>query len=91
MACNQASICTSSGYPQPLPLNFSPYITFLPYVSLYFFIYRNGFPLFFHLSQQFPLNIPLYPTTTIKYHFLYQLLFFYLLTITRGPTAQCLG
>jgi hypothetical protein len=45
------------------------------------------FPLFFHLPQRFPLNTPLYPTTTIKYHFLYQLSIFYLLTITRGPTA----
>jgi hypothetical protein len=48
-------------------------------------------PLFFHLPQRFPLNTPLYPTTIIKYHFLYQLSIFYLLTITRGPTAQCLG
>jgi hypothetical protein len=36
-------------------------------------------------------SLPLYPTTTIKYHFLYQLSIFYLLTITRGPTTQCLG
>jgi hypothetical protein len=28
-------------------------------------------PLFFHLPQRFPLNSPLYPTTTIKYHFFY--------------------
>jgi hypothetical protein len=49
------------------------------------------FSLFFHLPQRFPLNTPLYPTTTIKYHFLYQLSIFYLLTITRGSTAQCLG
>jgi hypothetical protein len=49
------------------------------------------FLLFFHLPQRFSLNTPLYPTTTIKYHFLYQLLIFYLLIITRGPTAQCLG
>jgi hypothetical protein len=32
------------GYPQPLPLNFSPYITFSSYFSPYFFISRNGFP-----------------------------------------------
>jgi hypothetical protein len=49
------------------------------------------FPLFFHFPQRFPLNTPLYLTTTIKYHFLYQLSIFYLLIITRGPTAQCLG
>jgi hypothetical protein len=73
---NQAPEEIAWGYPQPLPLNFSAYITF---------------PLFFHLPQRFPLNTPLYPTTTIKYHFLYQLLIFYLLTITRGITAQCLG
>jgi hypothetical protein len=34
------------------------------------------FPLFFHLPQRFPLNTPLYPRTTIKYHFLYQLSIF---------------
>jgi hypothetical protein len=28
-------------------------------------------PLFFHLPQRFPLNTPLYPTTIIKYYFLY--------------------
>jgi hypothetical protein len=53
------------GYPQPLPLNFSPYITFSPYFSSYFFISRSG-------SSKYTL----YPTTTIKYHFLYQLLMF---------------
>jgi hypothetical protein len=31
------------GYPQPLPLNFSPYITF-PLFSPYFFIFRSGSP-----------------------------------------------
>jgi hypothetical protein len=35
------------GYPQPLPLNFFPYITFPPI-----------FPLFFDLPQRFPLNTP---------------------------------
>jgi hypothetical protein len=39
------------GYPQPLPLNFSPMLLFLP-ISLFP-------PLFFHLPQRFPLNIPL--------------------------------
>jgi hypothetical protein len=42
-------------------------------------------PLFFHLPQRFPLNTPPIP----HYHF--KLSIFYLLTITRGPTAQCLG
>jgi hypothetical protein len=32
------------GYPQPLPLNFSSYITFPPYCSPYFFISRSGSP-----------------------------------------------
>jgi hypothetical protein len=32
------------GYPQPLPLNFSPYITFSPYFLPYFFISRSGSP-----------------------------------------------
>jgi hypothetical protein len=32
------------GYPQLLPLNFFPYITFPPYLSPYFFISRSGFP-----------------------------------------------
>jgi hypothetical protein len=68
------------GYPQPLPLNFFPLYHFSPLF----------FPLFFHLPQRFPLNTPRYPTTTIKYHFLYQLSIFYLLTITRGSTTQCL-
>jgi hypothetical protein len=31
-------------YPQPAPLNFSPYITFFPYFPPYFFISRSGFP-----------------------------------------------
>jgi hypothetical protein len=44
----------SLDYPQPLPLNFSPYITFPP-IS----------PLFFHLPQRFPLNNPLIP----HYHY----------------------
>jgi hypothetical protein len=64
-------------------------------VSPKFFLLYHFFPyfspLFFHLPQRFPLNTPLYPTTTIKYHFLYQLSIFYLLIITRGPTTQCLG
>jgi hypothetical protein len=42
------------GYPQPLPLNFSPYITFPPISSL-----------FFHLPQRFPLNTPPIP----HYHY----------------------
>jgi hypothetical protein len=42
------------GYPQPLPLNFFPYITFPPI-----------FPLFFHLPQRFPLNTPPIP----HYHY----------------------
>jgi hypothetical protein len=46
-------------------------------------------PIFSSLAAV-PLNTPIYPTTTIKYHFLYQLSIFYLLTITRGPTAHCL-
>jgi hypothetical protein len=41
-----------------------------------FFPLYHLFPLFFHLPQRFPLNTPLYPTTTIKYHFLYQLSIF---------------
>jgi hypothetical protein len=31
-------------YPQPLPLNFSPYITFSLYCPPYFFISRSGSP-----------------------------------------------
>jgi hypothetical protein len=34
---------TVLGYPQPLPLKFSPYITFPP-ISPYFFISRSGSP-----------------------------------------------
>jgi hypothetical protein len=45
------------------------------YFPLYHFFSLFS-PLFFHLPQRFPLNTPLYPTTTIKYHFLYQLSIF---------------
>jgi hypothetical protein len=72
------------------PLLLKLFATVIPkFFPLYHF--SPYFPLFLHLPQRFPLNTPIYPTTTINYHFLYQLSIFYLLTITRGPTTQCLG
>jgi hypothetical protein len=58
------------GYPQPFPLNFSPYITFLGHII------NISFPIF-HLPQQFPLNTPPISHYTIKYHFLYILFIYY--------------
>jgi hypothetical protein len=64
------------GYPQLLPLNFPP-------ISL--------FPSIFSSPAAVPPKYSPYTCTTIiKYHFLHQLSIFYLLTITRGPTSQCL-
>jgi hypothetical protein len=52
------------------PLNFSCYITF--FITSFTF-----HSLLFHFPQQFPLNTPSIPTTTIKYHFLYLLFIHY--------------
>jgi hypothetical protein len=56
------------------PIRLSATVT-SKFFSLYHF-FSIFSPIFFHLLQRFPLNTPLYPTTTIKYHFLYQLSIF---------------
>jgi hypothetical protein len=44
------------------------------FLLYHFFITSFTFhSLLFHFPQQFPLNTPSIPTTTIKYHFLYLL------------------
>jgi hypothetical protein len=47
---------------QQLLLNFLPYIIFLSH-------HQYFIPYFFHLPQRFPYILPLYLTTTIKYHY----------------------
>jgi hypothetical protein len=42
-SCQANDVDPRQDYPQPLPLNFSPYITFSLYFSPYFFISRSGF------------------------------------------------
>jgi hypothetical protein len=58
------------GYPQRFPLKFSP-------ISLFYVTSSTFHPLSFYLPQQFPLYYPLYPTTTIKYHYLTLFIFYY--------------
>jgi hypothetical protein len=70
------------GYPQRFSLNFSLYITFCVTSSTFHL-------LFFYLPQRFPLNTLPIPHYNYKISFSISTINFYLLTITRGPTAQC--
>jgi hypothetical protein len=69
-------------------------LNFFPYIPLLCHIVRIP-PLHFHfLQQRFPLNSSLYPTTSIKYHFIYQLssiiIFSLLLSAQNLRSAQCM-